>query len=1356
MDLREARRRQVGSQKGGTLAPVLTALSITSDRVAGGAAITLTGTNFLSGATVTIGGVAATSVVVVSLTSITAVVPAGTEGIVDVVVSNVSGGSSTLEQSFEYIAAHILSLTPARGLTSGGQNVLIRGVNFVTGSTITFGGTAATGVTFIDGQNYYATTPAHAAGSVTVVITEPLGTVVTELNAYIFSSAVFQDDIRKRPSITIKSQLNGVSMATFTIDGKGTKPVGGETVIFTDESELCFSGKVQSVEQITELIPRNWAWMVTAVDHSAYFNRLRPFGVYHNTSATQIVKDWVAKYAPGFTSAFVRTNLPRVSITADGEQDFRTLMNMLCEKIGSGYWRVDYNKAVHFFHNAVPFVGSAALSMPPGTALTAAASATSSLGYPLIPGYYYFAVQGEYGAAKTYRAPPFPNLPPSSEGYVLLSNEAAQRNLQGDVPNGRYVEADASQPTGSQPYWKPGWIGFTDAGVRGTIGNYPSPWVLGSYYLASPDVAATLEGLVPGWFKTALTPISNLVFLSGTLPTLSSIPTFTDIGAIPCHTRNVFAVRYGDAMVAPGAPLQGYAVIADNVTTTLTTGPSPTFAAPVQPSAVLPFAPPGKPSASESTALNSAASYMPRDAQAGYWSFIVTCVYQDGTESRGSSQSSPVLFDGLHQATLSDLPIGTSINAVPVMFRKVYACLFTPTSPLVLGTPDFTQGLSKLVAIVANNVDKTATFSLGGELTGGNRTPANVPPGIADTLGPDLEEADAPSPIVDGSPFLLEPPFTVTSDESQLRNRVYVKGKGSIVVADSAIGATSIRVADVTPFITPSGGGTVILGSRRLAYVALSTVVGAGSLTLALPLTAQVSQSDWLFGGGLPIRPFIQVDDLESQQTRGAIERDANGLPTDGVHEFTIADDKLTTYDQMVTEGKSCLRKYAWPIETIHYGTRDPSKVGTVVSVNLTQPPCVGDFLIQEVVIDQYHDVSSTLLPRYTVTAEPARMTLDEVMLKAYKLSTSVPTMAGVTTQAATTDAEQAITAASSFLYLISASPDDSMDRTLNSVWFLPQPAVAAAALDFDWQEGPYTFSQGPGGLLYFSTYELLPSYNDDQVYALNPSTGALTTVQMGLTGDEGYLTTLVYDSAVDRLYVAANRSTNGAFIGYWDGSAFTQIAVGAVVEPNNDDTFVCAMTVTPQGQLFTQRGNAVATGAAGILRWDGSAWMVDAEYSASSVFGTTVFNDAQLWSNASGEVFLLTQKTIGTSPGSKLLYKRTTAGVWSNITPSGLAAGQIWGIEEYNGELYVGYRSDSLSVISILKRATDGTWTTDFDLLADDPATNGVNQFIKFNDRLYALTGDSGYILVRTLTTWEHVATPKGYWIGVVTQLSD
>ena len=49
--------------------------------------MTLTGTNFAAGATVTVGGAAATSVVVVSTTRITAVTPAGTAGARDVRVS---------------------------------------------------------------------------------------------------------------------------------------------------------------------------------------------------------------------------------------------------------------------------------------------------------------------------------------------------------------------------------------------------------------------------------------------------------------------------------------------------------------------------------------------------------------------------------------------------------------------------------------------------------------------------------------------------------------------------------------------------------------------------------------------------------------------------------------------------------------------------------------------------------------------------------------------------------------------------------------------------------------------------------------------------------------------------------------------------------------------------------------------------------------------------------------------------------------------------------------------------------------------------------------------------------------------
>ena len=48
-----------------------------SGPTAGGTAVTITGTNFAAGATVTFGGTAATNVVVVSSTSITATTPAG-------------------------------------------------------------------------------------------------------------------------------------------------------------------------------------------------------------------------------------------------------------------------------------------------------------------------------------------------------------------------------------------------------------------------------------------------------------------------------------------------------------------------------------------------------------------------------------------------------------------------------------------------------------------------------------------------------------------------------------------------------------------------------------------------------------------------------------------------------------------------------------------------------------------------------------------------------------------------------------------------------------------------------------------------------------------------------------------------------------------------------------------------------------------------------------------------------------------------------------------------------------------------------------------------------------------------------
>ena len=76
-----------------------------------GGPVRLTGTGFMAGATVTFGGVAATSVSVVSPTTITALRPAHAPGAVDVVVTSLDGQVATLAGGFTYISVTPLTFT---------------------------------------------------------------------------------------------------------------------------------------------------------------------------------------------------------------------------------------------------------------------------------------------------------------------------------------------------------------------------------------------------------------------------------------------------------------------------------------------------------------------------------------------------------------------------------------------------------------------------------------------------------------------------------------------------------------------------------------------------------------------------------------------------------------------------------------------------------------------------------------------------------------------------------------------------------------------------------------------------------------------------------------------------------------------------------------------------------------------------------------------------------------------------------------------------------------------------------------------------------------------------------------------
>ena len=113
----------------------------------------------------TFGSVAATNVVVVNSTTITATTPAGSTGAVTLTVTNNNGLSGSLASGFTYVVPPtVSSVSPNNGSTSGGTAVTITGANFAVGATVTFGSMAATNVVVVNSTTITATTPSGSTG----------------------------------------------------------------------------------------------------------------------------------------------------------------------------------------------------------------------------------------------------------------------------------------------------------------------------------------------------------------------------------------------------------------------------------------------------------------------------------------------------------------------------------------------------------------------------------------------------------------------------------------------------------------------------------------------------------------------------------------------------------------------------------------------------------------------------------------------------------------------------------------------------------------------------------------------------------------------------------------------------------------------------------------------------------------------------------------------------------------------------------------------------------------------------------------------------------------------------------------
>jgi hypothetical protein len=199
-----------------------------SGPAAGGTTVTISGAEFHNGTNVTFGGTDAVNVTFVSGTSLTCDTPAHAAGAVDVKVTNPDSQAGILANGFIF--------DPPPTLT---------GTDFVSGATVTFGGTAATGVTFVSSTSMTCSTPsAGTEGAVDVQVTNPDSQAGTLANGFTYYMTLIVTNIDPYDGqtnvnindpivLTFNTNVDPTTVSSFTVrilDHQGQSPAGVYTV----------------------------------------------------------------------------------------------------------------------------------------------------------------------------------------------------------------------------------------------------------------------------------------------------------------------------------------------------------------------------------------------------------------------------------------------------------------------------------------------------------------------------------------------------------------------------------------------------------------------------------------------------------------------------------------------------------------------------------------------------------------------------------------------------------------------------------------------------------------------------------------------------------------------------------------------------------------------------------------------------------------------------------------------------------------------------------------------------------------------------------------------------------------------
>ena len=781
------------------------------------------------------------------------------------------------------------------------------------------------------------------------------------------------------------------------------------------ESQI-FGGQIVTRDQYAELdVPKHVRFDLSCIDYTRRLNRRKVVKEYGQQSASAIVLDLVATYAPGITTANVVPALATVTggITFTFEEPSRAL-SRIAEKIG-GYWYIDYQGDLHFFVDPEPFD-------EPDPLVPGADFADFRLSADLTQVRTRVLVEGDGATALATLAagdaatPISQSLPfnPSGGLAKIGPNLVAYAGVQA---GGAQANTLASSSGGTPPPAAPGapFVAVASATTQGALSGGPYQYAV---TLETADGARSDIGAAS--IPVTISPAAN--------PPTTHAAVFASPGPIRVGVTSIYSTSYVDA--------QGNETVA-------TPGGTPVTGSPV---------------ANPSSWITGGTGESGGGMEPGFYSYAYTFLTAAGESAPGYMQSAAWV-----QAPASAVRMGIPTSTDPrVVGRRVYRSSVntanSTTKPPWRHVADIPDNAT------TNFLDTSAdawlaTRNLPAASTANDPVAAQVyPPTSSDprvvarriyrkddggdyrfvvqipdnfttayndvTVGPGGGLAPNVNRITTGAINLSSIPlgpagtvrrrlFRTTAGGAEYREVAAIPNNTSTlytdVTPDSNLGgsplpsqggagtgaaptpehSTTIQVDTLTGF--PSSGW-VAVESQMIRYTGTSTTgglflvgipsSGPGAIDAAIPAGTVVTASPALVGVspvvpvtlGDAVQLIAQVDDVPAQQAIASLEGG------DGIIEHYIQDRRLSESGARA-RGLAELALFKQIESRLSYTTHDPkTRSGRTIHVDLPAPTNVtGDFLVQRVVID---DVSfaKNVEPKRQVEASTTRFSFDDVL----------------------------------------------------------------------------------------------------------------------------------------------------------------------------------------------------------------------------------------------------------------------------------------------------------------------------------------------------------------------------------------